>query len=168
MSILDSTYFKDELKIPIDNIDYQSYIDKHEPIILRKILGYALYKAFIAGLAESTVLQKWTDLQGGVEYTDGSDVLQRYDGIYEIIANYVFVQIVSDKQSYMTDMGIKWGASDNAEPFNPRYKQVYAQNDMYDRAIVLDEFINVTNNASADTYADYLPETQTKGNVFNI
>ena len=48
-TIIDQTYFqKAELKLPVDNITTQDYIDIHEPIILRKILGYSLYKEFIA------------------------------------------------------------------------------------------------------------------------
>ena len=58
--------------------------------------------------------------------------------------------------------------TDNAEKANPRYKQRFAQNDMVDRISVMDEFINVTNSDTADTYADYLPETIEKGNIFNI
>lgn len=167
MSILDTTYFIDELTLPVDNINVQSYIDKHEPIILRAILGYALYKEFITELV-GTPSTAFINLRDGVEYTDYSDVLQKYDGIYQIIADYVFVQIVADKQNYTTDMGVKWGGTDNAEPFNPRYKQVYANNDMVDRVIVMNDFINVTNDEAADTYADYLPTKQTKETIFNI
>ena len=166
-TIINNTYFVNELKMPIDNIDTQSYIDEHEPIILRKILGYALYIEFVTALAD-TPAQKWLDLRDGVEYTDFNDNLQKYDGIKTIITEYVFNEIVSDKQDYTTDSGVKLGITDNTEKANPRYKQRFAQNDMVDRIAVMDEFINVTNSDTADTYADYLPETIEKGNIFNI
>ena len=167
-TIIDNTYFTNELKLPIDNISTQSYIDEHEPIILRKTLGYALYKEFKAALDGGSPVQKWVDLRDGVEYTDFSDNLQKYDGIKIIITEYVFTAIVGDKQDYTTDSGVKVGITDNAEKANPRYKQRFAQNDMVDRISVMDEFINVTNSDTADTYADYLPETIEKGNIFNI
>ncbi len=167
-TIIDNTQFVNELKLPIDNISTQRYIDEHEPIILRKILGYALYKEFKAALDGGSPATKWTNLRDGVEYTDFSDNLQKYDGIKTIITEYVFTAIVGDIQSQTTDSGVKTGSTDNAGNYNPRYKQRFAQNDMVHRIVVMDEFINVTNSDTADTYADYLPETIEKGNIFNI
>ncbi len=167
-TIIDNTYFTNELKLPADNIGVQSYIDEHEPIILRKILGYALYKEFKAALDGGSPAQKWLDLRDGVEYTDNSDNLQKYDGIKTIITEYVFDAIIADVQTQVTDSGVKKGSTDNAGNYSPRYKQRFAQNDMVDRISVMDEFITVTNNETADTYADYLPETIEKRNIFNI
>ena len=167
MSIIDNTYFINELTLPVDNINVHSYIDKHEPIILRKVLGYALYKEFITELA-GTPSTEWTNLRDGAEYTDNSGNTQMYDGIYLIIANYVFEKIVADKQNYTTDSGVKIGGADNAEPFNPRYKQVYAHNDLVDRVSAMNDFINITNSDTANTYANYLPEILTKETVFNV
>lgn len=167
-TIIDQTYFtKAELKLPIDNVDAQDYIDIHEPEILKKVLGYALSKEFQAALAD-TPAQKWLDLRDGKDYTDFAGNLQQYEGIKSIIADYVFVQIVGDKQNYTTDSGVKMGSTENAENTSPRYKQVFAQNDMVDRIVFLDEFINVTNSDTPDTYENYLPTTQEKGNIFNI
>jgi len=162
-----NAYFINELTLPVDNINWQSYIDEHEPIILRKILGYELYKEFITELA-GTPSATWTNLRDGAEYTDSSGYLQKYDGIYSIIAEYVFCAIVADKQNYTTDSGVKIGGTENAENYNPRYKQKYAQNDMVCRISVMNDFINATNTETADTYDNYLPETIVKGNIFNI
>jgi hypothetical protein len=78
------------------------------------------------------------------------------------------VIIISTKQTVSTDSGVKRPKTDNAEDTSPRYTQVEAQNDMVDRIAVMDEFINVTNSDTPDTYDNYLPEPIEKGNIFNI
>ena len=167
-TIIDNTYFTNELKLPIDNINTQSYINKHEPDVLDKTLGVELADEFTAALDGGSPAQKWVDLRDGKVYTDFSDDKQRYKGIKVIIADYVFNKIVADRQNWTTDSGVKIAMADNAENYNPREKQRFAQNDMVDRIAVMDDFINVTNSDTPDTYDNYLPETIEKGNIFNI
>jgi len=169
MSIIDHTFFqKGQLKLPIDNItDWQFFIDKHEPEILNEILGYELARDFQSALA-GTPDQKWVDLRDGGEYTDGNDYLQKYEGIYYIIADYVYFNIISDKQNYATDSGVKRGLTDNSEIANPKYKQVWAWADMKVRINSMDEFINYTNDLVSDTYANYNPKDIGLTNVLNI
>lgn len=169
MSIIDAAYFTEgELRFPIDNTDdIQFYIDEHEPNILKRLFGYALYKEFTEALA-GTPAQKWIDLRDGAEYTDRSGNLQKYEGIYYIIADYVFYNIIPDFQYYTTDSGIKGGDTENAQNANPRYKQSFAWNDMVNRAYRLDEFILVSNDADSSTYENYDPNLLSKINVLNI
>ena len=167
MSIIDSTYFKDQLKLPVDNIDIQSYINKEEPIILIKILGYALYKEFVAAL-ESSPAQKWLDLRDGVEYTDSSGNLQKYDGIFLIITDHVYNAIIASLQSEATDSGVKIALADNAENVSPREKMLYGNNDMVNRIAVMNDYINRTNDDTPDTYDNYLPQLIEKTNIFDL
>ena len=166
-TIINNTYFTNELKLPVDNINVQSFINKHEPIILRKILGYALYKEFSAALASSPA-QKWLDLRDGVEYTDSLGYLQKYDGIYLIIADYVFNKIIASLQSEATDSGVKLPLVDNAENYSPRDKMIFANNDMVNRIAVMNDYINRTNEVTQDTYENYLPEVIEKINTFDL
>lgn len=168
-TIINNTYFINELTLPVDSgqINVQSYIDKHEPDILDGTLGVELADEFTTALA-GTPAQKWLDLRDGVVYTDSADNQQRYKGIKLIIADYVFDKIVADKQTYTTDSGVKRGGTENAENASPRYKQTFAQNDMVDRIFVMDDFINVTNSDTPDTYDNYLPTVIGKTNIFNI
>ena len=172
MSLIDTTYFtQGELKLPIDNIDIKFFIDEHEPKILKDILGYNLYKDFIAGLAVlPTPNQKWLELRDGKEYTDTSDELQKYEGVFWIIADYVYFKIIADIQSYATDSGVTIGETDNARKTHSRYKQTFAYNDMVDRIKFMNDFIIATNDASADTYENYVKNTglDIKVNVLNI
>lgn len=75
MPLIDRSYFIGELDIPNthtaeiqERLDW--FIEKHEPQLLRDLLGYPLSKAFMTGLMGAPVEQKWIDLLEGVEYTD--------------------------------------------------------------------------------------------------
>ena len=167
-TIIDNTYFiNTELELPIDNIDVQSFIDKHEPDILDKTLGVELADEFTAALAD-TPAQKWLDLRDGKVYIDSSGNQQRYKGIKIIIADYVFFKTTKKKQTVSTDSGIKTQITDNAEKTSPRKDQVFAWNDMVDRIVHLNGFINRTNSDTPDTYENYLPTLIEKRNIFNI
>lgn len=74
MALIDYTYFTGPVSIPNTDKDYvqdrlNEFINKYEPEYLKKVLGYDLWKAFMAGLAEPTVDQKWLNLLNGAEYT---------------------------------------------------------------------------------------------------
>ncbi len=176
MSIIDTTYFTTtDLKQPVDNINIQSFIDKYENEILKFLLGYKLFKAFIVALAD-TPDQKWVDLRDGIiEYTYNSET-NEYLGIKQMIADYVFIQIVRNHQSFATDSGIKLMNVENAEITSPREKQVFADNDIVDRNVTLNGFILSSNEADSTTYEDYDPAqfseydpaTANKTNVLNI
>lgn len=166
-TIISQADFTDELTLPADGINVQSYIDKHEPDILDKILGVELADEFVAALAD-TPAQKWLDLRDGKVYDISTTKKGRYKGIKIIITEYVFDKIIADKQSEATSSGVKSGLSENADKTSPRAKQIFAQNDMVDRIAVMDDFINVTNSDTPDTYANYLPEVFEKDNIFNI
>lgn len=74
MALIDHTYFEAEIFIPgRENQDIleklQEFIETNEPVLLRELLGYELWKAFNEGLQEETPLQKWIDLRDGAEFT---------------------------------------------------------------------------------------------------
>lgn len=86
MPFIDRTYFVVERNIPkTDDLDVQQNLDaliqKRETELLRDLLAYPLYKAFIAGLSEPVVDAKWTALLLGGEYTDRFGNLQYWRGL---------------------------------------------------------------------------------------
>lgn len=170
MSIISPTIFnKTELKLPIDNInDIQEYIDEHEPIILRRILSYALYKEFSAALEGGSPAQKWIDLRDGAEYNDACGDLEKYDGISLIIADYVYYNIIASIQTNATDSGVVSAGLENAGITSPRTKLVFAWNDMVKRKYFMDDFITQTNNETPDTYENFRVEEIELKNTLNI
>lgn len=89
MSFIDASYFVAELSIPnsgelpvSERITW--FIEKYEPLFLQRLLGYPLYKAFVAGMNVSlpaTPAQRFLDLLYGKEYTDIQGYIQQWRGI---------------------------------------------------------------------------------------
>jgi hypothetical protein len=89
MSFIDASYFIGELTIP--NSDSLSvaeritwFINKYEPEFLRKLMGYPLYKAFVAGMnvvLPATPAQRFLDILYGKEYTDFQGYVQKWNGL---------------------------------------------------------------------------------------
>lgn len=89
MSFIDASYFVAELEIPNSgdaavNERIGWFIQKYEPAFLRQLFGYALYKAFLAGVnvtLPATPDQRWLNLLYGAEYTDLQGNLQKWRGL---------------------------------------------------------------------------------------
>jgi hypothetical protein len=87
MGLIDRTYFIGN-DIVISNVQstivgeqVDCMIEDREPELLESVLGYTLYKAFKAGLLETTIEQKWVDLLQGVEYTSSNGKVRMWKGI---------------------------------------------------------------------------------------
>lgn len=86
---IDETYFKEELLIP--NTDQnailerlQGFIKKYEPLFLQKLMGYPLYKAFVAGInvaLPATPDTRYLDILYGTEYIGNDGLLQKWKGL---------------------------------------------------------------------------------------
>ena len=168
MSIISTTDFILNEDLPTDELGsiLTQYITEYETEILEKCLGYELAKDFQAALA-GTPDQKWIDLRDGEEY-EYNTYLEKYKGIKDIIVDYVYWNFSVQNQKYASSVGIKVVNTENSEIASPREKQVIAYNDMIDRKLTLDRFIDYQNEQTEDTYPNYNPETIEKGNVFNI
>lgn len=89
MSLIDISYFVGDLTIP--NMDQEAvleritwYIQKYEQEFLRRLLGYPLYKAFVAGLnvaAPAVPDQRFLDILYGKEYTNLQGYLTQWRGL---------------------------------------------------------------------------------------
>jgi hypothetical protein len=58
--------FVGDINVPSDFLNssrFDAFLAKFEKQVLVEMLGYDLYKAFIAGLAATIILQKWQDLR---------------------------------------------------------------------------------------------------------
>lgn len=89
MSFIDASYFVGELTIPnsdqepvVERINW--FIEKYETQFLQKLMGYPLYKSFLAGI--NVVLPavpdiKWINILYGTEYTDFRGDLQKWKGL---------------------------------------------------------------------------------------
>jgi hypothetical protein len=105
MSFIDASYFVGDLTIP--NTDEPAvlqrltwFIQKNEPVFLQKLMGYPLYKAFLAGInvvSPAVPNIKWLNILYGAEYTDFQGYIQKWKGlivtdipIYNLSGGYVY------------------------------------------------------------------------------
>lgn len=169
MSIVATTDFKMNQSLPIDKVSavLQQYIDKYEPRILTRVLGYQLYKEFNVGLAEETPAEKWTELRDGAEYTY-NDELKYFDGLKTLIVNYVYFKFVKEQSQFNTGVGIKSIDTENSQNTDASFKQVYAFNELVDINCQLNEFITAKNDEVANTYENYSYKEIHKVNEYNI
>lgn len=154
MATIDKTYFFGELILSgVQDAEgaaaLQLIIDSREAELLQKLLGYELYKAYVAGIAVTpTPDAKWTDLRDGKEYTNGSGVLVKWPGLRftigtmkkSLIANYVYWHYVRDNHTFTTGSGEK--KSPLAINALPTAKLVRAWNEMVDWNYQLYDFLN--------------------------
>jgi hypothetical protein len=172
--IIDNTYFIREISLPTDQIgaELTSYIERFEPEILTKILGYDLYKQLTAGLANTYPEQKWLDLRDGCDY-EQDEVYYHWRGLTNstfesIIANYVFYYYTIYGSQFNSVFGLKQVLGENSTQADYRHKQMRVYNQMVDWISEMSDFIEWSNSVDSETYPNYNPSVIRKVNVFNI
>lgn len=89
MSLIDASYFVGEIGIP-NSADVPTaeriawFINKYEPLFLQKIMGYPLYKAFVAGMnviPPATPDIRFLNILYGTEYTDIQGLPNKWKGL---------------------------------------------------------------------------------------
>lgn len=157
--IIDLTYFHGLINIPqlsqpyvSDSVD--SFIVEFERDILIKILGLRMYNAFMAGLTESVVEQRWQDLRDGVEYNNKEWMGFANSRKKSLIANYVYYWYTRDQVTQTTGVGESATKTENAVRVSPAGKQTRAWNEMVNWIADLYEFLKYK---SAD-YPEFKPQ----------
>ncbi len=148
--LIDETYFVGRLSIPNTSKDYvlerlTSLIETLEPQLLEDILGYPLYKVFIAGTEDfnpessnSTIEDRFMEIIEGAEYTDCNDKLRKFKGLLfedgttprSPIANYVYYHWLKDNATQTTGVGEATAEAELADVASPAVKMVEAWNEM--------------------------------------
>lgn len=155
MSLIDKTFFVKKLNIPntgtpeVDEI-VDSYIKQYEPQFLLKLMGYPLYKAFIAAPAED----RFKAIIDGEEYTDLNGMMNKWPGLVVtisdstpvqkqcIIANYVYYKYRAENATQFTGIGEAIIGGENATMVNPRKKMALVWNEMSDQVKQLLQFLD--------------------------
>jgi len=143
MSLIDKTYFVGDISLPnVDNNNtLTNAIDQYEEDVLKKLLGYDLYKEFIAEIQGGSPAQKWIDFRDGKEFTfefDGNTISTKWEGLINankrsLISYYVYAQYRDNRQSTTTGINDVRGIPENAEKVHDSSKIVSA----FNRGIVL-------------------------------
>lgn len=151
MAQIDNTYFIREINIPqnVMDSDMSEFITQYEKEILISLLGYALYKDYLANASDT----RWVRLIDGHEYTEdykGLTATVKWEGLVNtakisFIAYYIYFQWMKFHATDTTSVGESIIEKENASGFSPVRKMVSAWNncsDLYGK--VNDVVINPT------------------------
>jgi hypothetical protein len=143
MSLIDTTYFVGDINVPLSsntdlNTAFTESITRYENAILKRLLGYDLWKEFIDGIAEDEVEQKWIDLRDGAEFTFdfyGNTVSTKWNGLINsdkisLIAYYVYCKHRLANDTHYTGIGEVKSKGENSNAVSSLSKQVWAFNSM--------------------------------------
>jgi len=149
MSLIDKDYLVGEINIAqTQSVAVQQtialFITKRETEYLKKALGYAFYKLFIAAITDTS--GKWYDLRTGAEYEDADGITRQWTGFQNAgkqspIANYVYYWMQRDNVTFTTSTGEKEGKGENADNASSAGKMRRAWNEMVDQTCVLYDFL---------------------------
>lgn len=139
-ALIDSTYFTEIIAVPSSKYgnDIDTYINRYEEEILTGLLGYSLYKDFIAGIGVGSPDQKWLDLRDGVEYEinyNGDTRTVKWNGLINaakvsLIAFYIYWQYKKVNTTITTNVGGVDPKSENSVRVIERQKLVEVWNRM--------------------------------------
>lgn len=111
MALIDATYFTGELSIPNTDKDYvlarlNQFIELRQDEFLRRALGYAMYKAFIAGIAEVSIPTRWQNVLTGADFTNiYSQKLQAWPGLIQVAGGLTFPLTQAGTLDIVVDRG---------------------------------------------------------------
>lgn len=95
----------------------QGFIDKYEPLFLKKLLGIDLYNEFVAGLAADPIDAKWLYLRDDTE-------------IKPMLVNYIYYYYLRNQTTLSAGISEVKPKAENARPVSSVDKQVRAWNEM--------------------------------------
>jgi hypothetical protein len=181
-TIINKTYFINDLKLPIDEIgDFDSQLEKYEREILIKCLGIVLYKDFINGLNQQSIDQKWIDLRDGKDYVN-QNVNVSWIGFANadkesLIAYYVYFRILYYGDNTVTSVGNRVIQTENSKVTDSIKEQVDAYNRCQElrgkenddiENNTLYNFIKYSNDIDPNTYPNWAPEKIDKNDIDKI
>ena len=117
-NLVNEDYFFGEIVIPNLNTEgnissLEANIEIYQKEILMAEFGYVLYTAFMAGLAEDPVLEKWKDLRDGKSFEfelSGKTITRKWNGLINeekisLISDYTYYKIKEKEASHSSQIG---------------------------------------------------------------
>lgn len=151
-NLIDKTFFVRDINIPNTTnaqilATLESYISKHEPKFLQRILGYPLYRLFISGSTTGRMLA----LKSGSEFTGLDGELYKWNGlVYDtdqsIIANYVYIKWMVANTTKTTGVAVSSTNTGETKSESPRDKIITASYMMFEEGKQLLHFLWANKN----------------------
>lgn len=126
--IINDSYFTGEISLPSSQYDNKdALIARYEPEILKRVLGYELWKLVDA---DQTTPKKIKDIVDGKEYTvlyNGRDSLVKWNGLKNsdlksFIAYYCYFMWQKNNSTFTSNNGEADPYSENSESTSPAQK----------------------------------------------
>ena len=162
MALINSSYFIGEKSIP--NTSYpevagivSNLIAIHEKDFLIKLLGYELFKLFIAGIAVGSPDQRYLDIKNGVEFTGLDGRLKKWEGLVDAttfkspIADYVYYHYLRQVANNASGVGQVQATVENSMIVSSAKQQARSYNNMVTKCMLFVEFMQL----NGSVYPEY-------------
>jgi hypothetical protein len=156
MPVIDRTYFTGPLAIanlsqPAVSSVVDTYILLKGEELLSKAMGESLKDAYLAGIEETVVEERWSNLRDGLSFTNQSDIRRRWVGFaaesaipLNPVACYVWFHLQRDGSIQMSGIGSVQAQAENAGTVSPAQPLSMIWNQMANDIHVLWDYL-VTN-----------------------
>lgn len=130
-NLIDSTYFVRDRNLPEQLLaDIDDQIEKHQKDVLKMLVGYDEYK----------LLEATDELIVGGEYDFGGFTVE-YEGVKDMIAYYVYYQIIKESFQNVEGAGVAIAMLENATKVSPTEKLVSSWNKFVDYYIEAQRYL---------------------------
>ncbi len=108
--------------------DLLDFIENKEEEVLRNLLGTQVYNAFVEGLEQPSVQQRWVDLRDGKVYTWASEQFE-YKGLVNLLVPCIFAYWVKETSDKYTNSSTVTNTLANATAVSParRISEAYGR-----------------------------------------
>ena len=161
--MIDTSYFIDAINLPSAILkrtaNMATYINRYSKQYLVSALGFDLYTAYIAGIAEITPAQKWLDIRDGKNYeVDG--IKKEWIGLendtkQSFLAQFIFCEIVQQNMNSLSSNGFWSAKNENSNRVQATGLVASEYNQAIEWYNQLYYFITEANNEAADTYPNF-------------
>lgn len=114
--------------------DFDAFVLEQTETALRALLGDKLYDAFIDGLEEASVPQRWIDLRDGVLYLDEQGKQRRWVGMQELTRPLIYSLWLRYGKDIVTGVAVVEAEVENNTAVNPSTRITMGQNDFARKA----------------------------------
>jgi hypothetical protein len=140
-NLIDNTYFVGDISVPLSsnatlNSNFNAAIARYEDEILRKLLGYTLWKALKVQIDAASYSAPWKDFIEGAEFSfefNGNTINEKWNGLINdekvsLIAYYIYYQHRKFNDTIYTGIGETKPKGENSRPASPLLKMVQVNN----------------------------------------
>jgi hypothetical protein len=147
MNLIDYTYFEGFIDIPNTNKEsistfLDSEIARLQPIFLESVFGYEFQKAMLDNSSD----QRFEHIITGNEFTDIKGNLQKWNGINNPLAYYVYSYYLKDNLNGLAGIGFTTAKAENSERVTAIDKPVNVFNKMVSELEVLRAYLVANEN----------------------